>query len=131
MHADLEAPMRRFRSPFRSAVAVAATAVVAAGVVRSGSLAAHAAAGCRVVYTVTSQWQGGLGASVNVTNLGDPVPSWGPTRAFPAGQTVTQLWNGTVTQSGAQVAVVNAAWNGGIGTGGAVTGGVEGAWKRG
>src|SRR3954452_17964805 len=76
-----------------------ATAAVAAGVVLTGALAAHAAGGGRVVYTVTSQWQGGFGASVNVTNLGDPVTSWRLTWSFPAGQTVTQLWNGTVTQS--------------------------------
>jgi lysophospholipase L1-like esterase len=127
----LEAKMRRIRSPYRPAVAAAATAAVAAGVVLTGALAAHAAAGCRVVYTVTSQWQGGFGASVNVTNLGDPVTSWRLTWSFPAGQTVTQLWNGTVTQSGAQVAVVNAAWNGGIGTGGAVTIGFNGSWTGG
>src|SRR4051812_21025572 len=123
--------MRRIRSPYRPAVAAAATAAVAAGVVLTGALAAHAAAGCRVVYTVTSQWQGGFGASVNVTNLGDPVTSWRLTWSFPAGQTVTQAWNGTVTQSGAQVTVVNAAWNGGIGTGGAVTVGFNGSWTGG
>src|SRR4051794_36963845 len=123
--------MRHLRAPYRSAIAVTATVAVAAGVVLTNGLAAHAAAGCRVVYTVTSQWQGGFGASVNVTNLGDPVTSWRLTWSFPAGQTVTQLWNGTVTQSGAQVAVVNAAWNGGIGTGGAVTIGFNGSWTGG
>jgi lysophospholipase L1-like esterase len=120
--------MRHVGSPYRSAIAVTATAAVAAGVVVTGALAAHAAAGCRVTYTVTSQWQGGFGANVDVTNLGDPVISWRLTWSFTAGQAVTQLWNGTVTQSGNQVTVVNAAWNGGIGSGGTVSVGFNGSW---
>jgi len=89
------------RSPHRPAIAAAATVAVAASVVLTGTLAAHAAAGCRAAYTVTSQWPGGFGASVAVTNLGDPLTGWRLTWSFPAGQAVTQLWNGTVTQSGA------------------------------
>lgn len=34
---------------------------------------AYAAPGCRVTYTVTSQWPGGFGANVTIGNLGDPV----------------------------------------------------------
>src|SRR5262245_29266165 len=131
MPVDQEAPMRRLSSPYRSAIAAAATVTVAAGVVLTGGLAAQAAAGCRVAYTVTSQWQGGFGASVNVTNLGDPVTAWRLTWSFTAGQTVAQLWNGTVTQSGAQVTVVNAGWNGNLGAGGSVTVGFNGSWAGG
>ncbi len=87
---------------------------------------ARAAAGCQVGYTVTNQWQGGFGAGVTVTNLGDPVTSWRLTWSFTAGQTVTQLWGGTVTQSGGQVTVANAAWNGNIPTGGSATFGFNG-----
>jgi len=52
----------------------AVTAVAAAGV--AGVIVAadaQAAAGCRVTYAVTNTWQGGFGASVDVTNLGDPI----------------------------------------------------------
>jgi lysophospholipase L1-like esterase len=115
----------------RSTMAAAATVATAAGLVLTGALAAHAAAGCRVEYRVTSQWQGGFGATVGVTNVGDPVTGWRLTWTFPAGQTVTQLWNGTVTQSGAQVTVVNASWNGGVGTGGTVSVGFNGSWTGG
>jgi cellulase/cellobiase CelA1 len=48
-----------------------------------------AAAGCSVNYSVSSQWQGGFGAAVTVTNLGDPVTSWTLTWSYTAGQTVT------------------------------------------
>src|SRR4051794_16569690 len=92
-----------------------ASLVAAGGLV---TVAAQAAtAGCAVTYAVTSQWPGGFGASVNLTNVGDPVSSWKLTWSFTAGQAVTQGWNGTFTQSGAQVTVANASWNGGIGTG--------------
>src|SRR6186713_2356566 len=68
------------------------------------TMTAHAAAaGCQVSYTVSSQWQGGFGASVAVTNLGDPINGWTLRWSFGAGQTVGQAWNATVTQSGAAV----------------------------
>jgi len=112
----------------RSTIAAAATVVTAAGLVLTGALAAHAAAGCRATYAVTSQWQGGFGATVTVTNLGDPVTGWRLTWTFPAGQTVTQLWNGSVAQSGSQVTVTNASYNGTVSSGGTVSFGFNGAW---
>ncbi|MFC6083953.1 cellulose binding domain-containing protein [Sphaerisporangium aureirubrum] len=51
---------------------VAAIVSVAAAVTVGAVLpAVHAAAaGCRVTYTVSSQWQGGFGADVSLTNTG-------------------------------------------------------------
>jgi len=98
-----------------TAVLAAATALIGAGALAAAA-PAQAAAGCRVAYTVTSQWPGGFGASVAVTNLGDPVTSWSLGFTFPAGQTVTQLWNGVVSQTGADVTVRNAGWNGSLAT---------------
>src|SRR6185436_13131620 len=76
----------------------------------------------------TSQWPGGFGASVAVTNLGDPVTSWTLGWSFPSGQTITQLWNGAVSQSGAAVTVRNAGYNGALGTGASTSFGFNGAW---
>jgi len=104
----------------------AVAAVCIAGVV--SATAAQAATGCRVDYSVTNQWQGGFGASVTITNLGDPITSWRVTWSFTAGQTITQLWNGSVSQSGAQVAVTNAAYNGSLAAGGATVFGFNGTW---
>ena len=101
-------------------------AVAVAGVTVAGS--AQAAAGCRVTYTVSSQWQGGFGANVTVNNLGDAVSAWQLTWSFSAGQTITQVWNGTFTQTGAQVGVTNASWNGAIPTGGTASFGFNGSW---
>ncbi|MEJ3747988.1 family 43 glycosylhydrolase [Actinomycetes bacterium KLBMP 9797] len=104
----------------------AAAILVAAGLTVA---TAHAAAGCRVAYTVTNQWQGGFGANVEVTNLGDPVSSWSLVWSFGAGQSVTQMWNATHTQSGAQVTARNVAHNGGVGTNATVSFGFNGAWS--
>ncbi|WP_182903479.1 arabinofuranosidase catalytic domain-containing protein [Microbispora sp. H10830] len=91
--------------------------------------AAHAATGCRVDYSVTNQWPGGFGANVNVTNLGDPINGWKLTWSFSAGQTITQLWNGTYTQSGSQVTVTNVDYNGSIPSGGSTGFGFNGAFN--
>ncbi|GAB7045836.1 glycoside hydrolase family 30 beta sandwich domain-containing protein [Catenuloplanes indicus JCM 9534] len=77
---------------------------------------------------MSSQWQGGFGAEVAVTNLGDPLTSWSLTWSYGAGQTVTSAWNATVTQSGAAVTARNAAYNGAISTDGTATFGFNGAW---
>ena len=63
-------------------------------------------------YAVSSQWQGGFGASVAITNLGDPLSSWTLTWSYGAGQTVTQAWNTSLTQSGAAVTAKNVSYNG-------------------
>jgi lysophospholipase L1-like esterase len=114
----------RRRAAALTAAALLAAAVV--GVAQAGP--ADAAAGCRVGYTVSSQWQGGFGASVAVTNLGDPITSWTLTFAFPSGQTITQLWNGRQTQTGSQVSVRDAGYNAALGTGASTSFGFNGAW---
>ncbi|MEV0136532.1 non-reducing end alpha-L-arabinofuranosidase family hydrolase, partial [Dactylosporangium sp. NPDC050688] len=90
---------------------------------------AQAAAGCRVDYVVSSSWPGGFNANVTVTNYGDAVNGWSLTWTFSAGQTVTQLWNGTVSQSGAQVTVTNASYNGSVPTNGNAAFGFNGSWN--
>ena len=89
---------------------------------------ANAAAGCAVKYTVSSQWPGGFGANVDVTNLGDPVTDWSLVFTFPAGQRISQLWNGAVTQSGPTVTVRGAGWNSAIATNGTASFGFNGSW---
>ncbi|MFE9181825.1 arabinofuranosidase catalytic domain-containing protein [Micromonospora haikouensis] len=107
-------------------VAALATLVLVGGGLVGTRLATAAAAGCQVSYAVSSQWPGGFGANVTITNLGDPVTSWRLTWDFGAGQTVTQLWNGSYTQSGAQVTVTNVSYNGSIPTGGTTSFGFNG-----
>ncbi|MFB9184216.1 cellulose-binding domain-containing protein [Dactylosporangium sucinum] len=119
--------MRRER--VRGLVVVAATVSLAAAGATVATTAGAAAAGCRVTYTVSSQWQGGFGANVAITNLGDAISGWTLTWSFTNGQTVTQAWNATVTQSGAAVTAVNVGYNGALGTGASTSFGFNGAWS--
>lgn len=103
------------------ALAVALTAGVAT------AISASAVAGCRVAYTVGSQWPGGFTANVAVTNLGDPVNGWRLGWTFPSGQRVTQAWNATVTATGDQVTAADAGYNAAIATNGTASFGFNGS----
>ncbi|WP_217709644.1 cellulose binding domain-containing protein [Amycolatopsis sp. Hca4] len=111
--------MRATNSRVRRTMAVVAAMAVTTAPAVTGTAAA--AGGCRVDYAIGSQWQGGFGAAVTVTNLGSPVNGWQLTWTFSGDERITQLWNGTHTQSGAQVSVTNASWNGAVATGGTVS----------
>ncbi len=94
--------------------------------------AASAQTACSVSYTITNQWPGGFGASLAIKNTGTTViSSWTLTWSFANGQTITQLWNGSETQSGANVTVSNLSYDGSIPAGGTLTGmGFNGSWNK-
>ncbi|TDB81058.1 cellulose-binding domain-containing protein [Micromonospora sp. KC721] len=117
-------------SRFRSLVAVAVPLAVIAAVGAVSVTGAAAAAGCRVSYSVGSQWPGGFTGNVTVTNLGDPLSGWTLTWSFSAGQQVTQAWNATVSQSGTQVTARNAGWNGNLATNASTSFGFNGSWNN-
>ncbi|WP_405015344.1 glycoside hydrolase family 6 protein [Kitasatospora sp. NBC_01539] len=74
--------------------------------------------GCTAVYTVSSDWGAGFNANVTVTNNGtSAINGWKVTWTYSGGQTITNLWNGTATQSGQAVTVTNAGYNGALGAG--------------
>jgi glycosyl hydrolase family 62/cellulose binding protein with CBM2 domain len=106
----------------------AGTALVASMGVGVGLPAGAASAGCSVSYAVSSQWQGGFGAAVSITNLGDQVNGWTLTWSFDAGQTVTQSWNTVLTQSGTAVTAKNVEYNASIPTNGTASFGFNGSW---
>ncbi|MFG1885179.1 cellulose binding domain-containing protein [Micromonospora sp. NPDC049102] len=110
-----------------SLLAASTAAAVVAGTV--GTVVASAAAvGCRVDYQVTNQWQGGFGANVTITNLGEEVNGWTLTWSYTAGQQVSQAWNATVSQSGAQVSARNVDYNGALATNGTASFGFNASW---
>ncbi|GIG23431.1 rhamnogalacturonan lyase [Cellulomonas chitinilytica] len=108
-------------------VLAAGLGVTGAGLV--GAATASAAVACRVTYTVTNQWSTGFGADVKIENVGDAVSGWRLTWSFGAGQTITQAWNGTATQSGSNVTVTDAGYNGAIPSGGSAGFGFNGTWN--
>ncbi|MEO3808130.1 cellulose-binding domain-containing protein [Sphaerisporangium sp. B11E5] len=90
---------------------------------------ASAAVGCRITYSVSSQWPNGFTGNVNLTNLGDPLSSWTLTWSFGAGQQVAQAWSATVTQSGAQVTARNVSYNGDLATNASTSFGFNASWS--
>lgn len=103
-------------------------ATMAIGVGIAVAQPATAAAGCRVDYSITNQWQSGFGADVKITNLGDAVNGWSLTWSFGSGQSVIQAWNAAVSQSGSQVTATNVSYNGGLASGASTSFGFNGAW---
>lgn len=118
--------LSRFRPLVAAAVPLAAAATVGAVAVTSP---AAAAPGCRVTYSVSSQWPGGFTGSVTITNIGDPISNWTLTWAFGAGQQVVQAWNATVSQSGSQVTARNVSWNGNLAANASTNFGFNGSWN--
>ncbi|GCF11947.1 endo-1,4-beta-xylanase [Dictyobacter arantiisoli] len=85
---------------------------------------------CSVQYVVTNQWTGGFGASVTINNTGStPISGWTLGWTFANGQTITQLWNASYTQSGSTVSVTNVSYNGTIAPGGNANVGFNGSWN--
>ncbi|BCJ67529.1 cellulose binding domain-containing protein [Polymorphospora rubra] len=84
-----------------------------------------------MTYAVAGQWPGGFQGDVRVTVTGAPVSGWTLRWTFGGGQQISQAWNGTHTQTGANVAVTNAAWNGTITPGTPVTVGFLASWTGG
>jgi alpha-L-fucosidase 2 len=78
----------------------------------STSPTAAPSSGANATYAVTTSWAGGFQAEVTVTAGSSPINGWTVTWAFPDGQVISQVWNGSYTQTGANVTVSNAAYNG-------------------
>lgn len=83
---------------------------------------------CQVSYAVSSQWSGGFSANITIINTGPAISSWTLAFTFPGDQQITNLWNGTASQSGEQVTITNASWNGSIASQGSVSVGFNGTW---
>ncbi|WFE19284.1 cellulose binding domain-containing protein [Solwaraspora sp. WMMD937] len=113
----------------RPFVAVTMSIAVTAAVSAAVAAPAAAAPGCRVTYSVSSQWPGGFTGNVNLTNIGDPLSSWTLTWSFGASQQVTQAWNSTITQIGSQVTARNVSWNGSLATNASTSFGFNGSWN--
>jgi acetylxylan esterase len=85
---------------------------------------------CSVHYAVSNQWSGGFGASVTINNTGtSTINGWTLKWTFPNGQTITQIWNASDTQSGSTVTATNVSYNGTIASGGNTNFGFNGAWN--
>ncbi|HLI70251.1 MAG TPA: cellulase family glycosylhydrolase [Ktedonobacteraceae bacterium] len=73
---------------------------------------------CHVVYSIVNQWPGGFQGSLSITNTGSStINGWTLVFSFANGQTITQIWNASESQSGSQVTVTNLSYDATIGPG--------------
>ncbi|MFM9702864.1 cellulase family glycosylhydrolase [Streptomyces galilaeus] len=79
-------------------------------------------AACSVGYRVVGQWPGGFQGEIALRNTGTaPVSGWTLAFAFADGQTVSNMWGGTPTQTGGTVNVAAASYTSAVPVGGTVT----------
>jgi chitodextrinase len=82
--------------------------------------------GCTAAYRVTQDWGSGFTAEVTVTDSGStPITGWKVAWTWPGNQTVTNLWNGSGSQSGAQESVTGLSYNSTLGAGASTTFGLS------
>jgi endo-1,4-beta-xylanase len=87
-------------------------------------------ASCSVHYAVTNQWPGGFGVNVTIANTGSStINGWTLSWTFANGQTITQIWNASASQSGGNVNATNLSYDSTIAPGGNVSFGFNGAWN--
>ncbi|MCD9875101.1 cellulase family glycosylhydrolase [Streptomyces guryensis] len=77
---------------------------------------------CSVGYRVVGEWPGGFQGEIKIGNPGTAaINGWKLAFTFADGQTVTNMWGGTPTQSGGAVSVAPASYTNTIAAGGSVT----------
>lgn len=83
--------------------------LMALGIMASSGATAQGA--CSVAYDTVNSWGNGGQYKVTVTNTGAAKTSWELCWTFAGNDTIPNLWDGIVTQTGKNVCVKNAAYN--------------------
>lgn len=83
---------------------------------------------CTATYRITNSWTGGFQGEVTVTAGAAGLSGWNVHWSYTAGQTITQLWNGTLLSGAPNVSVGPAGWNGPLAPNGTTTFGFLGSW---
>jgi poly(3-hydroxybutyrate) depolymerase len=73
---------------------------------------------CTATYRTVNSWNGGFQGEIGVTAGSSALNGWTLSWTAASGQTITQVWNGTLTTSGSTITVHNASYNGSIPAGG-------------
>ncbi|GGK79870.1 glucanase [Sphaerisporangium melleum] len=77
--------------------------------------------GCSGTYRVTSSWSGGFQGEVTVRAGNSAINGWRIQWTYGNGQSINQLWNGTLSASGSNVTVTNLSYNGNLAANGTTT----------
>ncbi|MBN1310329.1 MAG: glycoside hydrolase family 6 protein [Anaerolineae bacterium] len=93
---------------------IAAVVILVAAILIPGQITS-AAPGCTVDYNILNDWGSGATVNVTVANTGTTaINGWALTWTFPGNQQITNLWNGSYSQSGASASVSDAGYNANI-----------------
>ncbi len=76
---------------------------------------------CSATYRTANSWSGGFQGEVTVKAGGSAIGTWAVTWTLASGQSITQVWNGTLSVTGSAVTVKNASYNGSLAAGGTTT----------
>lgn len=76
---------------------------------------------CGATYRTINSWPGGFQGEVTVTAGSAPITGWSVGWTLSSGQSITQLWSGTLSSSGQSVTVRNVSYNGSLSAGGSTT----------
>jgi Cellulose binding domain/Dienelactone hydrolase family len=76
---------------------------------------------CTASYRTVNAWPGGFQGEVTVTAGSSAVNGWTVGWPLANGQSITQVWNGTLSTSGSSVSVRNASYNGSLLAAGSTT----------
>ncbi len=76
---------------------------------------------CGASYRTVNSWPGGFQAEVTVTAGSAPITGWSVAWTLTSGQSITQLWSGTLSGNGQSVTVRNVSYNGSLTAGGSTT----------
>ncbi|MEU8269213.1 cellulose binding domain-containing protein [Sphaerisporangium sp. NPDC049002] len=77
--------------------------------------------GCAATIETVNSWSGGFQSTVTVRAGNSAISGWTVDWTWPGGQTISSLWNGVRSGSGANVTVRNESYNGSIATNGTTT----------
>jgi hypothetical protein len=81
---------------------------------------------CAATYAITNTWGNNFQAEVVVRNTGaSALASWRVNWTFANGQSIFNIWNGTLTPNGSAVAVSNVSYNGTVGANGSTSFGFQ------
>ncbi|HYH03509.1 MAG TPA: cellulose binding domain-containing protein, partial [Bacillota bacterium] len=82
------------------------------GVIHPNAQTVSAASDYSVEYVIQNDWGTGANVSVTIKNNGSTaINGWNLAWTFPGNQKISNLWNGSFTQSGSSVTVTNMSYN--------------------
>ncbi|MBX3014642.1 MAG: choice-of-anchor A family protein [Caldilineaceae bacterium] len=117
-------------APTQTPVPATATAVPPTAVPPTATATVPGGASCLVTYQTDSDWGNGFVTNVTIVNqTGAAYNGWTMTWTFPGNQTITNLWNGSLRQTGKNIQVNDAGWNAQVANGASTTFGFQASYS--